>query len=413
MTDTLNAALGFNSDFVLILTKSTQPWLRAMQQIHDVVGQIRDLINESWKHSEIRKKPTSKQTGNPFLRMASALDVLGDTESVIEAYISTDKSESNMLTLQIYGVLQAMFVQQEALDSLSIALFAQGIKFKTSYPNLNDIRMKRNKAIGHPTQTNSNSHIFTSAFNARKSGEFTITEYHEDGSKTSTKVDVDSMIHVQSSDVLLILRNIKKRLLSEKKDHYMKYKATKLLQIFRDLAYPHEKLHMAVTDHATEDNRAFGLFGIEKYEDTFNKFLSALKERDSERYQNVYEAYKLLSFALEQLRGFCDEVNSEIRIGQPTAEIFAHYVTDQFEKLQAYAREIDIEYDSRVDIDGTDDDQIVQSLQFTAHITKSGNVKIDSLQDWETQVNSNYGLLADDPIERPEELPADERDDIE
>lgn len=33
--------------------------------------------------------------------------------------------------------------------------------------------------------------------------------------------------------------------------------------------------------------------------------------------------------------------------------------------------------------------------------------------DWAAFVNATYGLLVDDPIERPEELPADKRDDIE
>ncbi len=33
--------------------------------------------------------------------------------------------------------------------------------------------------------------------------------------------------------------------------------------------------------------------------------------------------------------------------------------------------------------------------------------------DWETFVNENYGSLADDPIERPAELPFDIRDEIE
>ena len=36
-----------------------------------------------------------------------------------------------------------------------------------------------------------------------------------------------------------------------------------------------------------------------------------------------------------------------------------------------------------------------------------------SSDDWEAFVSATYGILADDPIERPEELPADIRDDIE
>lgn len=38
---------------------------------------------------------------------------------------------------------------------------------------------------------------------------------------------------------------------------------------------------------------------------------------------------------------------------------------------------------------------------------------IPTAEDWETFVNETYGILADDPIERPPELPADVRDDIE
>jgi hypothetical protein len=34
-------------------------------------------------------------------------------------------------------------------------------------------------------------------------------------------------------------------------------------------------------------------------------------------------------------------------------------------------------------------------------------------EDWEAFVNATYGSLADDPIERPEPLPLDVRDEIE
>jgi hypothetical protein len=38
--------------------------------------------------------------------------------------------------------------------------------------------------------------------------------------------------------------------------------------------------------------------------------------------------------------------------------------------------------------------------------------KVES-EDWETFVNRMYGALADDPIERPPQLPLEERDPIE
>jgi hypothetical protein len=39
--------------------------------------------------------------------------------------------------------------------------------------------------------------------------------------------------------------------------------------------------------------------------------------------------------------------------------------------------------------------------------------KSDEEEDWIAFVNRNYGVLADDPIERPPELPLEIRDEIE
>ncbi len=39
--------------------------------------------------------------------------------------------------------------------------------------------------------------------------------------------------------------------------------------------------------------------------------------------------------------------------------------------------------------------------------------KTKDQEDWEAFINRTYGILADDPIERPPELPPDVRDEIE
>ncbi len=43
------------------------------------------------------------------------------------------------------------------------------------------------------------------------------------------------------------------------------------------------------------------------------------------------------------------------------------------------------------------------------------SLKLDFIQqtDWHTALKATYGILADDPIERPEQLPLEERDPIE
>ena len=74
----------------------------------------------------------------------------------------------------------------------------------------------------------------------------------------------------------------------------------------------------------------------------------------------------------------------------------------------------------------------METIRFRTHIGSDGVLKIEAPvgvtdvdaevvlvytvqdpklnNDWEAFVNATYGILADDPIERPEELPADVRD---
>lgn len=77
----------------------------------------------------------------------------------------------------------------------------------------------------------------------------------------------------------------------------------------------------------------------------------------------------------------------------------------------------------------------METLRFKTHIGSDGVLKLEmpvgvadvdaevvvvytvqpksAVEDWETFVNRTYGILADDPIERPAELPPDVRDELE
>jgi hypothetical protein len=77
----------------------------------------------------------------------------------------------------------------------------------------------------------------------------------------------------------------------------------------------------------------------------------------------------------------------------------------------------------------------METLKFKTHIGSDGLLKLEMPvgaadvdaevvvvytiqakpidEDWETFVNRTYGILADDPIERPADLPPEIRDEIE
>lgn len=55
----------------------------------------------------------------------------------------------------------------------------------------------------------------------------------------------------------------------------------------------------------------------------------------------------------------------------------------------------------------------VQRLRMIELLTASLHPDLTRQTDWHTALKATYGILADDPIERPPQLPLEEREPIE
>lgn len=118
-----------------------------MSNIHKSLNKIRRLINIPRKIQEIRAEP------NNWYMLCNALDVLRDTADAITAYRQLEidpNKDKERLYLYVYGLMQALYVQQDAAKYLYGSLsFGYG-KDKT----LEKIRRIRNISAGHPISTN-------------------------------------------------------------------------------------------------------------------------------------------------------------------------------------------------------------------------------------------------------------------
>ncbi|PKB44467.1 hypothetical protein AX016_2686 [Cellulophaga sp. RHA19] len=89
--------------------------------------------------------------------LKNSLDVIGDSEFAINVFLNTflkKKSVSNQKYLELYGVLSASYIQQQAILELS-TLFKidDRRKIKESFDNL-DITFLRHSISAHPTNYN-------------------------------------------------------------------------------------------------------------------------------------------------------------------------------------------------------------------------------------------------------------------
>ena len=117
--------------------------------VQDLRREIRDFI----QHPR-RLSPLLSDVPN-WNMLASSFDTVADTEYAIVTYEAMPAGEhTGMLYLLIYGILQALYVQQDAVESMVRAFEpnAQRRYRIEDEPEAGEIRKIRNRAIGHPTK---------------------------------------------------------------------------------------------------------------------------------------------------------------------------------------------------------------------------------------------------------------------
>ena len=110
-----------------------------MPSLAEVEQQIRGFINDR------RKQHALPQDTAAWNLLCSCLDTIGDTELAVDAYnTSSTPSSEGEVYLVVYGALQALFIQQDAVENLCQAL---GIAYDLD-PLLKDIREIRMSGLG-------------------------------------------------------------------------------------------------------------------------------------------------------------------------------------------------------------------------------------------------------------------------
>src|SRR5205814_9072236 len=108
----------------------------------------------------IRRRHRQIMRDSPrYNTIASALDTLADTAEAISAYGEGSEMDRSHIYLASYGVLQALYVQQDAtfwlcklLDVDPVSGFEGPGEWARSVAPLEAARMARNNSVGHPVR---------------------------------------------------------------------------------------------------------------------------------------------------------------------------------------------------------------------------------------------------------------------
>ena len=308
--------------------------------LYQKMSTIRDLINSP------RKQHILFQDSILWAMLCSCMDTIEDTELALESFLNldTDSSNEGRNYLRIYGALQALIVQQEAVENLHEAL---GIQY-TEDSSLEKIRHIRIDAAGHPTNRGNkkafnfinrstlSSQVFQLITYYRKnSGNGKLNSEHEENIK------VPDLIATQKNVFVDVLNNIIKILKEEEVEHRKKFMDKKLIGAFQHTSYPFQKVLEATL---SIDSPHAGLVSgnVDQILKSIEMFKAGLMERD-EPDDNIEHIYENLDYALQHIKAFFHN-NNGTHICRKDAYIFADYAQRQIDELQEIAREIDERY---------------------------------------------------------------------
>jgi len=301
--------------------------------------EIRDFINKPRKQFNLLKNHKF------WNQLCSSLDVIEDSDLAIDAYINNEFAKSDGENyLRLYGVLQALFLQQDAVTNLCESL---GLPNNlTSYPKLKEIRDIRNDSIGHPTKKgNYKSYHFISRVSITKSG-FQLISYYENNKTTFRDILVIDLVKEQKKYLSKILKKVIKVLKAEEKAHKEKFKMDNLEVVFPDaLSYYIEKIfeNIGKLDHAE-----LGLVHVKLVKKVMDKLKRALQKRGIEidTYDSIKFLYELLEYPIIELELYFEKLlaREEPNINDKTAYIFAYFIREHLSQLKEITKEIDNEY---------------------------------------------------------------------
>lgn len=313
--------------------------------MNEEIRKVREFINKPILQSPLLKN------GALWDQLCSCLDVIEDSEPAIDAYLDRKFGESiGAHYLAVYGLLQALFIQQDAVRYLCESLGMPNPL--DNNPRLKEIRDIRNDSIGHPTKRNRKKGQPTSYhFMARptlKPDGFQLASYFGNGTSKFEYISIPDLIADQRTYLSGILTSVIGELEQREKAHKEKFRMEKLVSFFPEtLGYSFGKVFAGISHIGEKDPPTLAQFNLQDIKRTFQNFREAIAKRGI-TYASVNYECELLEYPLTELQAFFENAQNgkELNINEKTAFIFASFVEKQIDELKLLAQEIDKNYSS-------------------------------------------------------------------
>jgi hypothetical protein len=240
-----------------------------MPTMRELSGWIRDYGHDA------RQLPRLFADGFTWHQLWTAMNVIDDVDSATTAYLDNEfPDDIGERYLRVYGALQGLFIQQDALRDLIRAIHpAKDIRLNDV---LKDIREARNASVGHPTQMKRKGGLSAHGIvqiSTHKDG-FELLSYPEKDGNAFQYVPVRELIEKQRAEAVRILAEVIEELRGQEESHRAQFREVKLMAVFDQVSYAFEKIFGEIRGDSAP---GLGRWGVDHLRTSLHEFEELLK----------------------------------------------------------------------------------------------------------------------------------------
>jgi hypothetical protein len=243
-----------------------------------------------------------------------------DTQKAIEQYKGREASY-----LETYGVLQALYVQQNSVVSLELSLGLEKPDYN-NYPLLKEIRQIRVDSIGHPTDSSVENGLenYTSIYEIETGHNFSYITHSANGVEI-TNINLDNIIQAQEDLLVKEISRVLSKIDEIETNHRAQFGENLLSEILKGTQY-----NIQVLD-SSEDCREHAKLNFEELKESYDEF--------KKKYQEMF-GKKSLSDGIQN-PGIIDVINEIEERLLRIEEIIMTKDPNEFTELDVYVESID------------------------------------------------------------------------
>ena len=283
-----------------------------------------------------------KKDFGDYEKCFTSLDLIEDCQDAIDEFIAIPETKiPNRSVLNIYGVLQATFCQQDGLFGLFQNISREKFNSIGDFFSLFEFNSKnreiRNDIVGHPTTRKGDKEFYFIDKGPNSKYKFSYAGYSP--KFTVNKVDFKKIIDEQNKLAINVLNKVAEMINEKVNEHKEKHKHESLYSIISNLNYSIQLIKRGYSDV----NRSFQAEGSLKI---VTSKITEVEEELKKRYKSstpdsVEYTLKNIYYILDKVKKWYE--NKEL-LHNKDAEIFMIAFDKEFEGLEVMLKEIDEEY---------------------------------------------------------------------